>query len=111
MSVAEAVPAAVGSLCCLPAPSAIPAEAADRIRAPLLLIHGEADDNPGTFPIQSERMYAAVRGNGGTVRYVRLPAEAHGYQALESVEHVVWEMLAWFDRYVKGAATAGSAAH
>lgn len=84
---------------------------ADRIRAPLLLIHGEADDNPGTFPIQSERMYAAVRGNGGTVRYVRLPAEAHGYQALESVEHVVWEMLAWFDRYVKGAGTAGSAAH
>ena len=78
---------------------------ADQIHAPLLLIHGDADDNPGTFPIQSERMYAAVRGNGGTVRYVRLPAEAHGYQALESVEHVVWEMLAWFDRYVKGAAS------
>lgn len=79
---------------------------ADRIRAPLLLIHGDADDNPGTFPIQSERMYAALKGNGGTARYVRLPAEAHGYAALETIEHVVWEQLAWFGRYVKGAGAA-----
>jgi dipeptidyl aminopeptidase/acylaminoacyl peptidase len=76
---------------------------AHRIKAPLLLIHGEADNNAGTFPIQSERMYHAVKGNGGTVRYVSLPYEAHGYQARESVEHTLSEMIAWFDRHVKNA--------
>jgi len=77
---------------------------ADKIRNPILLIHGQADDNPGTFPIQSERMYQALKGNGATVRYVTLPYEAHGYVGLESVEHVQWEMLNWFDKYVKNAA-------
>lgn len=77
---------------------------AHKIKEPILLIHGEADDNTGTFPVQSERMYQAVRGNGGTVRYVVLPAEAHGYAARESTEHTIYEMLAWFDKYVKTAA-------
>ena len=76
---------------------------ANKIKAPLLLIHGEADDNDGTFPIQSERMYEAVRGNGGTVRLVFLPAEAHGYRGKETIEHVNWEKIAWFDKYVKNA--------
>ncbi len=76
---------------------------ADKIKAPLLMIHGEADDNTGTFPIQSERMYQAVRGNGGIVRLVMLPAEAHGYAARESIEHTLYEMLSWFDRWVKNA--------
>jgi dipeptidyl aminopeptidase/acylaminoacyl peptidase len=76
---------------------------ANKIKAPLLLIHGEADDNDGTFPIQSERMYEAVRGNGGTVRLVFLPAEAHGYRGKETIEHVNWEKLTWFDKYVKNA--------
>jgi len=80
-----------------------PLMAAHKINEPLLLIHGEADNNPGTFPIQSERMYHAVRGNGGTVRLVMLPHESHGYIARESVEHVLYEMLAWFDTYVKNA--------
>lgn len=74
---------------------------ADKIKTPLLLIHGEADDNTGTYPIQSERMYAALRGNGGTVRLVMLPAEAHGYRGRESMEHVLWEEINWFDRYLK----------
>jgi dipeptidyl aminopeptidase/acylaminoacyl peptidase len=78
---------------------------ADKIKEPILLIHGEADDNDGTFPVQSERMYQAVRGNGGTVRMVFLPHEAHGYRARETVEHVLWEKFAWFDKYVKGAGT------
>lgn len=76
---------------------------ADKIRSPLLLIHGAADNNPGTFPVQSERMYQAVRGTGGTCRLVMLPHESHGYEARESVEHVLYEQIAWFDRYVKGA--------
>jgi dipeptidyl aminopeptidase/acylaminoacyl peptidase len=76
---------------------------ADKIKAPLLLIHGEADDNDGTFPIQSERMYEAVRGNGGTARLVFLPAEAHGYRAKETIGHVNWEKITWFERYVKEA--------
>lgn len=82
---------------------------ADKVKSPILLIHGEADDNSGTFPIQSERMYQALKGNGATVRYVILPYEAHGYVGLESVEHVQWEMLNWFDKYVKNAPSANTA--
>jgi len=76
---------------------------AHKIKSPLLLIHGAADNNPGTFPIQSERLYQAIKGNGGTVRFVSLPHESHGYVARESVEHTLSEMVAWFDRYVKNA--------
>jgi dipeptidyl aminopeptidase/acylaminoacyl peptidase len=78
---------------------------ADKIKRPILLIHGEADDNQGTFPVQSERMYQAIRGNGGIVRYVTLPFEPHGYMARESIEHTLWEMIGWFDKYVKNAGT------
>jgi dipeptidyl aminopeptidase/acylaminoacyl peptidase len=77
---------------------------ADKIRHPILLIHGMADDNSGTFPIQSERMYQAIKGNGGIVRYVQLPYEAHAYLARESTEHTLYEMVAWFDKWVKNAA-------
>ena len=77
---------------------------ADKIKAPLLLIHGEADDNDGTFPIQSERMYEAVRGNGGIARLVFLPFEAHGYRGKETIEDVLWEKFTWFDKYVKDGA-------
>jgi dipeptidyl aminopeptidase/acylaminoacyl peptidase len=76
---------------------------ADKIKTPILLIHGEADNNTGTYPIQSERMYQALRGNGATVRYVTLPFEAHGYAARESTEQTLWEMCNWFDKYVKNA--------
>jgi dipeptidyl aminopeptidase/acylaminoacyl peptidase len=76
---------------------------ANKINEPILFIHGEADDNPGTFPIQSERMYQAVRGNGGAVRLVTLPLEAHGYTGRETIEHVLYEMISWFDKYVKNA--------
>jgi dipeptidyl aminopeptidase/acylaminoacyl peptidase len=76
---------------------------ADKIKDPILMIHGEADDNSGTFPIQSDRMYQAIRGNQGTVRLVFLPDEAHGYRAKETIEHVLWEKLRWFDKYVKNA--------
>lgn len=76
---------------------------ADQIRDPLLLIHGELDVNPGTVPLQSEKLYEAMRGIGKTVRLVMLPYESHGYSAQESTEHVLYEMLAWFDRFVKDA--------
>ncbi|MDY0959635.1 prolyl oligopeptidase family serine peptidase [Sphingomonas sp. CFBP8993] len=82
---------------------------ANRIKAPILLIHGGADDNSGTFPIQSERMYAALKGNGATVRYVVLPNEPHGYRALESTEETLWQMTDWLDRYVKPKAPAAPA--
>ena len=76
---------------------------ADKINDPILLIHGEADDNSGTFPIQSDRMYQALRGNKKIVRLVFLPDEAHGYRAKETIEHVLWEKFQWFDKYVKNA--------
>jgi dipeptidyl aminopeptidase/acylaminoacyl peptidase len=78
---------------------------ADKINEPILLIHGEADNNSGTFPMQSERMYAALMGNKGIVRYVVLPAESHGYAARESVGHTLWEMVNWLDTYVKNPST------
>jgi dipeptidyl aminopeptidase/acylaminoacyl peptidase len=74
---------------------------ADKIKTPILLIHGEADNNTGTFPIQSERFYDALKGEGATVRFVLLPLEAHGYQGRESVLHMLWEMQNWLDKYVK----------
>jgi dipeptidyl aminopeptidase/acylaminoacyl peptidase len=73
---------------------------AHRLKTPLLLIHGEADNNPGTFPEQSDRMFAALAGNGGNVRFVKLPAEAHGYAARESVGHTLYEMSAWLHRFL-----------
>jgi len=77
---------------------------ANKIKAPILLIHGEADDNSGTFPIQSERFYMALKGHGATVRYITLPFEAHAYTARESVFHTLAEMINWMDKYVKNAA-------
>ncbi|MGH6616444.1 S9 family peptidase [Sphingomonas sp.] len=74
---------------------------ADRIKAPLLLIHGAADDNDGTFPLQSERFYAALKGVGATTRYVVLPYEAHDYRARESNLDVLAEMVDWMDRHVQ----------
>ena len=74
---------------------------ADSVKTPILLIHGMNDDNSGTFPVQSERFYAALKGNGATVRYVQLPGEAHGYAARESVGHTLYEMTAWLDKFVK----------
>ena len=74
---------------------------ANKIRRPLLLIHGEADNNAGTHPVQSERLFQAIRGHGGTTRLVVLPFESHGYSARESVLHVLAEMFDWADKYVK----------
>ncbi len=80
---------------------------AHKINEPILLTHGEADNNSGTFPIQSERLYQAIRGTGGTVRLVTLPLESHGYAARESTEHTLYEMISWFDKYVKNAPPRG----
>jgi dipeptidyl aminopeptidase/acylaminoacyl peptidase len=86
---------------------------ADKIKEPILLTHGEADDNSGTFPIQSERLYMALKGHGATVRYVTFPDEAHGYAARETILHLMSEMLNWADKYGKHAtprSTTSSAA-
>jgi dipeptidyl aminopeptidase/acylaminoacyl peptidase len=74
---------------------------ADKIKDPILLMHGEADDNSGTFPIQSERFYMALKGHGATVRYVTLPNEAHGYAARETLLDVLAERVRWFDQYLQ----------
>jgi dipeptidyl aminopeptidase/acylaminoacyl peptidase len=74
---------------------------AHKIKTPILLIHGEIDNNSGTFPIQSRRLFHALKGHGATARLVMLPNESHGYRAKESVLHVLAEMFEWFDKYVK----------
>jgi len=74
---------------------------ADKLKEPLLLIHGDSDDNPGTFPIQTQRLYQALAGTGGSVRYVSLPFESHGYAARESVGHTLREMSDWMKRHTR----------
>jgi len=81
----------------------------DSVSAPILLVHGQADDNTGTFPVQSERFYAALAGNGKIARLVMLPGEAHGYRARESIGHTLYETVQWLDKYVKGASSAPAA--
>jgi dipeptidyl aminopeptidase/acylaminoacyl peptidase len=77
---------------------------AEKIDEPILLVHGEADNNSGTFPLQSERFYGALKGNAATVRLVMLPHESHSYRARESIMHVLWETTEWLEKYVKNAA-------
>ena len=84
--------------------NASPTFFADQVNEPVLIIHGADDSNPGTLTPQSEVFYEAVRGSGGTARLVLLPFEDHGYRGRESIEHVLWEQLTWFDTYLKGDA-------
>ena len=76
---------------------------AQKINEPILLTHGEVDNNSGTFPIQSRRLYHALQGHGATARLVMFPYESHGFSARESVMHLLWEMNRWLDKYVKNA--------
>lgn len=80
---------------------------ANKIKTPILFIHGENDNNAGTFPIQSQRMFQAVKGNGGLARLVMLPYESHGYRGRQSVLHTQAEMVDWFNRYVRDAKSTG----
>ncbi|KAL2624088.1 hypothetical protein R1flu_008333 [Riccia fluitans] len=72
---------------------------ANKIKRPILLIHGEEDNNPGTLTMQSERFYNALKGHGALTRLVLLPFESHGYQGRESVMHCLWEMDRWLQKY------------
>ncbi len=74
---------------------------ADKMKTPILLIHGEADNNSGTYPLQSERYFNALKGLGAIARLVMLPKESHGYRAKESILHVLWEQDRWLEKYVK----------
>ncbi|MCF1713475.1 prolyl oligopeptidase family serine peptidase [Flavihumibacter sp. RY-1] len=76
---------------------------ANKIKTPILLIHGEMDNNPGTFPIQSERLYNAIKGHGGVTRYISLPYESHGYAGKENILHMLWEQHQWLEKFVKQA--------
>lgn len=76
---------------------------ADKIKTPILLIHGDLDNNTGTYPIQSERMFNAIKGHGGTVKYISLPYESHGYAGRENILHTLAEQFEWLEKYVKHA--------
>ncbi len=82
---------------------------ADKMKTPLLIVHGAEDANPGTTPLQSQKLFEAIRGNGGTARLVMLPHEPHWYSAMESQEQQIYEMVRWFDKYVKNAAPRAAA--
>ena len=74
---------------------------ADKMKTPLLLVHGEADNNSGTHTMQSERYFQALKSFGAPVRLVILPLESHGYTARENVFHLLWEQDQWLEKYVK----------
>jgi dipeptidyl aminopeptidase/acylaminoacyl peptidase len=78
---------------------------ADKMKTPLLLVHGEADNNSGTYPLQSERYYNALKGLGATTRLVMFPKESHGYRAKETILHLIWEQDQWLEKYVKNRKT------
>jgi dipeptidyl aminopeptidase/acylaminoacyl peptidase len=80
---------------------------AEKVNEPLLLIHGQADNNSGTYPLQSERYFNALKGLGATARLVMLPKESHGYVAKESILHVLWEQDQWLEKYVKNKTELG----
>jgi dipeptidyl aminopeptidase/acylaminoacyl peptidase len=80
---------------------------ADKLKTPILIVHGADDANPGTTPLQANKLYEAIRGNGGTTRLVMLPHEPHWYTAMESNEQLIYEMVRWFDKYVKNAVADG----
>ncbi|MEQ1675388.1 MAG: prolyl oligopeptidase family serine peptidase [Chitinophagaceae bacterium] len=77
---------------------------AHQIKTPILLVHGDMDNNTGTFPIQSERMFNAIKGNGGTAKFISLPYESHGYQGRENILHMLAEQFNWLEKYVKNPA-------
>ena len=83
---------------------------ANKIKTPILLIHGDTDNNTGTFPIQSERMFNAIKGHGGTVKYVSLPYESHSYAGRENILHMLAEQFNWLEKYVKSAPAEGTKA-
>lgn len=83
---------------------------ANKIKTPILLIHGDTDNNTGTFPIQSERMFNAIKGHGGTVKYISLPYESHGYAGRENILHTLAEQFNWLEKYVKSAPAEGTKA-
>ncbi|KAA8549085.1 hypothetical protein F0562_000769 [Nyssa sinensis] len=72
---------------------------ANKIKKPILLIHGEEDNNPGTLTMQSDRFFNALKGHGALCRLVILPFESHGYSARESIMHVLWETDRWLQKY------------
>jgi dipeptidyl aminopeptidase/acylaminoacyl peptidase len=76
---------------------------ADKLKTPILLIHGDLDNNTGTYPIQSERLFNAIKGHGGTARYISLPYESHGYAGRENILHMLAEQFDWLEKYVKNA--------
>ena len=80
---------------------------ADKVDEPILMIHGEADNNSGTFPLQSRRFYAALKGHGATARLVMLPYESHGYRSRESILHMLWEQSEYLRRHVEFAPPRG----
>ena len=80
-----------------------PFHVADQIQDAVLLIHGAEDSNSGTFPLQSERFYQALKGLGARVRMCILPLEDHGYRARESVLHCLWEMEQWLERHLQSS--------
>ena len=81
---------------------------ADKMKTPLLIVHGADDANPGTTPLQANKLFEAIRGNGGTTRLVMLPHEPHWYTSMESNEQLVYEMVRWFDKYVKNASAVAN---
>jgi dipeptidyl aminopeptidase/acylaminoacyl peptidase len=74
---------------------------ADKIKKPILMFHGVEDNNPGTFTMQSDRLFAAIKGTGGTARYVKFPYEGHGYSSIESILHLHAERWEWIERFLK----------
>lgn len=81
-----------------------PASFLDRVRAPLLVLHGEEDM---TCPlIEAEIMFAGLRWRQQDVEFVRYPGESHSFMRigrLATIRDAHRRLLDWFDRQLRGA--------
>jgi dipeptidyl aminopeptidase/acylaminoacyl peptidase len=76
---------------------------ADRLTGALLLYHGIEDQNVGTDPINSVRLFHALQGMGKTVALYMYPYEDHGPATRETLLDLWGRWTAWLDLYVKNA--------
>lgn len=73
---------------------------ADRLTGALLMYHGAWDQNMGTDPINSPRMFAALEALGKPCAMYIYPYEDHGQIAVESRLDMWARWTAWLDKWL-----------
>lgn len=78
---------------------------ANNMSGALLMYHGLGDQNVGTDPINSPRLFQALNGLGKTAAMYLYPFEDHGPATKETLLDLWGRWSAWLDKYVKNPKT------